>query len=971
MNFKDSADVKVVIRVRPPAANDEKQTLSLYVDPDRKYLKTLDAKIFTFDFVAGPDVSQLEMYEEVGLPIVESCMSGYNGTVFCYGQTGAGKTFTMTGTTGDRSDPNKGLIPLMLEALFKKMSDKMQENNERVSFSFDCTCSFLEIYNEKITDLLDFSKSKGDVLSLREDTREGVYVEGIVESKVKDADEAYTLLKKGLLNRHVGVTLANSESSRSHSVFTLVLRQLEKTAQGISKIKTSKLNMIDLAGSERQSQTKTEGERFNEACYINKSLTVLGQVINGLVDIANGKQRHINYRDSKLTFLLRDSLGGNSKTCIIANVSPALLCLRETMSTLQFGQRAKFIKNKPIVNEDESGSVQALQDEIKTLKLELEKWKKKNTSQSIAGSISTNNNNTTINSSSSLSSIGAGTAVIGINNNVIYEGKFDSRVLMNTEEMLKYEVVKHLCSTSEDVELQLESALKNVDLLKGLVESDSELIHHYRMMLKLKECELAKLKGLKPKLSEKDFQEATEKLDYAMQKLYDPFGSNLNCMPQARSSNSSNNNCSSVMMMNVGNGSAGSSTSSSSVHPTCTMDVGDIMPENAVASIAAVGGTHHPGLLKLAAERFQLAEELAFYQEQYAERKENEDIPKLKEMKKFCNTLKQELDLLLDRITKSGYKKELEEMEVRLRQSEKAEASLRQKVKDLEDKQLKMLKEGMVVQTLNVKNTHLQELYVQCKDDLEKQMKQTCDLERMVDEMQRIIEQKITENIEMKNAYDLELKRLSDLISMQAEQKNNIEELQSQRQMVDFLSKYKNDAEAKEETLRGQVETLQSLVEAGAANLQTLQHRLNNEEQQKKAMISELNHLGESSSQLESENRAIKHQLNSLKNGFVILQEQYNVKCLECQAMAELHSPASSNSSSNNNIVELQIQLYRLKEENQLLRSNGWSTMSKLSQQVQTLQQECKKLQNEKEMLQDLKTNRNYYDGEFQCRKDI
>lgn len=211
-------------------------------------------------------------------------------------------------------------------------------------------------------------------LQVREDLKRGVFIEGITEETTNCAEEAIEILNKGARNRHVGTTQMNSESSRSHSVFTLTIES-KKTVEGVTNVKTSKFHFVDLAGSERQKQTAAAGSRLKEASNINKSLTVLGSVINALVDMSSGKKTHIRYRDSKLTFLLKDSIGGNSKTAMIANVSPASINFSETLSTLKFAQRAKLIKNNASINEELTGSIDVLKKEIARLKKDLESAK--------------------------------------------------------------------------------------------------------------------------------------------------------------------------------------------------------------------------------------------------------------------------------------------------------------------------------------------------------------------------------------------------------------------------------------------------------------------------------------------------------------------------------------------------------------------------------------------------------------------
>uniref|UniRef100_A0A8C3LY38 Kinesin family member 15 n=1 Tax=Chrysolophus pictus TaxID=9089 RepID=A0A8C3LY38_CHRPC len=365
--------IKVYVRVRPPsegtALTDGDQGLCLSVlssNTIRLHSKP-EPKIFTFDYVANMETTQESVFSSVAKSIVESCMNGYNGTIFAYGQTGSGKTFTMMGPSDSDNFTHslRGVIPRSFEYLFFLIEREKEKAGSGKSFL--CKCSFIEIYNEQIFDLLD-SASAG--LFLREHIKKGVFVDGAVEQVLSSAAEAYQVLTMGWRNRRVASTSMNRESSRSHAVFTITVESMEKN-NDIVNIRSSLLNLVDLAGSERQKDTHTEGLRLKEAGNINRSLSCLGQVITALVDVGNGKQRHICYRDSKLTFLLRDSLGGNAKTCIIANVHPGSRCFGETLSTLNFAQRAKLIKNKAVVNEDTQGNVSQLQAEVKKLKEQL------------------------------------------------------------------------------------------------------------------------------------------------------------------------------------------------------------------------------------------------------------------------------------------------------------------------------------------------------------------------------------------------------------------------------------------------------------------------------------------------------------------------------------------------------------------------------------------------------------------------
>uniref|UniRef100_A0A8B9K3U7 Kinesin motor domain-containing protein n=1 Tax=Astyanax mexicanus TaxID=7994 RepID=A0A8B9K3U7_ASTMX len=373
-NSSDGDAIKVYVRVRPLThgtglTTDGDPSLCLTVtSPHTVRLHSKpEPRTFTYDHVADMNTTQESVFSSVAKNIVESCMNGYNGTIFAYGQTGSGKTFTMLGPNelNDFSDDLRGVIPRSFEYLFFLINREVEKSSGAKSFL--CKCSFIEIYNEQIFDLLDSASAS---LFLREDIKKGVFVEGAVEKYAASAAEAYQVLSMGWRNRRVASTSMNRESSRSHAVFTMTLESKE-SGQGVVNIRTSQLNLVDLAGSERQRDTQAEGSRLKEASSINRSLMCLGQVIMALMDVSNGRSRHICYRDSKLTFLLRDSLGGNAKTYIIANVHPGSKCFGETLSTLQFAQRAKLIKNKAMINEDTQGNVKQLQAEVKKLKEQL------------------------------------------------------------------------------------------------------------------------------------------------------------------------------------------------------------------------------------------------------------------------------------------------------------------------------------------------------------------------------------------------------------------------------------------------------------------------------------------------------------------------------------------------------------------------------------------------------------------------
>ncbi|GLT91456.1 hypothetical protein SLE2022_093420 [Rubroshorea leprosula] len=372
-SFWTDHNVQVLIRIRPLSTvervsrgygrclrQESAQTLLWLGHPETR---------FTFDHVACETISQEKLFRVAGLPMVENCMSGYNSCMFAYGQTGSGKTYTMMGDINiveGNLHEDCGITPRIFEYLFSRIR-KEEENRKDERLKFSCKCSFLEIYNEQITDLLEPSSTN---LQLREDLKKGVYVENLKEYNVRTVNDVVKLLLQGGANRKMAPTCMNSESSRSHSVFTCIIEShWEKDS--MTHFRFARLNLVDLAGSERQKSSGAEGDRLKEAANINKSLSTLGLVIMSLVDLAHGKHRHIPYRDSRLTFLLQDSLGGNSKTTIIANVSPSICAAYETLSTLKFAQRAKLIQNDAKVNEDASGDVSALQRQIQKLKGQL------------------------------------------------------------------------------------------------------------------------------------------------------------------------------------------------------------------------------------------------------------------------------------------------------------------------------------------------------------------------------------------------------------------------------------------------------------------------------------------------------------------------------------------------------------------------------------------------------------------------
>ncbi|PWN30366.1 kinesin-domain-containing protein [Jaminaea rosea] len=339
-----TGNVKVVGRFRPPNALELKEGGDIVVEFDEGENTTVklrggpttgpEANGFTFDRVFPMNTRQQDVFEFGIKETVDDVINGYNGTIFAYGQTGSGKTFTMMGADIDNSDL-KGIIPRITEQIF----DSIMASPPNLEYLVKV--SYMEIYMERIRDLL---APQNDNLQIHEEKNKGVYVKGLSDYYVGGQDDVYEIMRQGGNARAVSSTNMNAESSRSHSIFLLTIQQ-KNTDTGSQK--TGNLYLVDLAGSEKVGKTGASGQTLEEAKKINKSLSALGMVINALTD---GKSSHIPYRDSKLTRILQESLGGNSRTTLIINASPCAYNVDETISTLRFGVRAKSIKNKARVN---------------------------------------------------------------------------------------------------------------------------------------------------------------------------------------------------------------------------------------------------------------------------------------------------------------------------------------------------------------------------------------------------------------------------------------------------------------------------------------------------------------------------------------------------------------------------------------------------------------------------------------------
>lgn len=355
--------VRVALRCRPLVSkeiNEGCQTCLSFVPGEPQVVVGTD-KSFTYDFVFDPSTEQEEVFNTAVAPLIKGIFKGYNATVLAYGQTGSGKTYSMGGayTAEQEHESTIGVIPRVIQLLFKEI-------NKKSDFEFTLKVSYLEIYNEEILDLLCPSREKASQINIREDPKEGIKIVGLTEKTVLVASDTVSCLEQGNNSRTVASTAMNSQSSRSHAIFTISIEQRKKNDKNSSF--RSKLHLVDLAGSERQKKTKAEGDRLKEGININRGLLCLGNVISALGDDKKGN--FVPYRDSKLTRLLQDSLGGNSHTLMIACVSPADSNLEETLNTLRYADRARKIKNKPIINIDpQAAELNHLKQQVQQLQV--------------------------------------------------------------------------------------------------------------------------------------------------------------------------------------------------------------------------------------------------------------------------------------------------------------------------------------------------------------------------------------------------------------------------------------------------------------------------------------------------------------------------------------------------------------------------------------------------------------------------
>ncbi|XP_040089404.1 kinesin-like protein KIF21A isoform X1 [Oryx dammah] len=399
----DESSVRVAVRIRPQLAKEriEGCHICTSVTPGEPQVFLGKDKAFTFDYVFDIDSQQEQIYTQCIEKLIEGCFEGYNATVFAYGQTGAGKTYTMgTGFDVNIIEEEQGIISRAVKHLFKSIEEKKHTSikNGLPPPDFKVNAQFLELYNEEVLDLFDTTrdidaKTKKSNIKIHEDSAGGIYTVGVTTRTVNTESEMMQCLKLGALSRTTASTQMNVQSSRSHAIFTIHLCQTrmcpqidaesatdnkvisESSQMNEFETLTAKFHFVDLAGSERLKRTGATGERAKEGISINCGLLALGNVISALGDKSK-RATHVPYRDSKLTRLLQDSLGGNSQTIMIACVSPSDRDFMETLNTLKYANRARNIKNKVMVNQDRaSQQINALRSEITRLQMELMEYK--------------------------------------------------------------------------------------------------------------------------------------------------------------------------------------------------------------------------------------------------------------------------------------------------------------------------------------------------------------------------------------------------------------------------------------------------------------------------------------------------------------------------------------------------------------------------------------------------------------------
>lgn len=385
--------VKVVVRVRPTVSRPVDGKDLWFVRKTAPESVAVGDRSFAVDGVLDDRASQADAFDLVGLPMIENALAGFNTSLVCYGQSGTGKTYTMWGPLGAMVDSgsdhaDRGVVPRVFQDLFSRIQ-RTQESSREKQTSYQCRCSFLEVHNDQINDLLEPSQRD---LQIRENAGNGIHVENLTDEYVSTVEDINQILMKGLSNRKVGTNSMNLKSSRSHVIFTCIIEAWSKgSSNGFSSSRTSRITFVDLAGPENDELDGAAKHCTKEERHLKKSLSRLGKLVNILSETPESHKDDLPYDQSRLTYVLKDTLGGNSRVTFLCSISSEHRCRSGTLSTLRFGERAKLLPNKAVINEISEDDVNGLSDQIRQLKDELIRTKSGGTTTCKAGYFSAQN----------------------------------------------------------------------------------------------------------------------------------------------------------------------------------------------------------------------------------------------------------------------------------------------------------------------------------------------------------------------------------------------------------------------------------------------------------------------------------------------------------------------------------------------------------------------------------------------------
>uniref|UniRef100_A0A0A9B332 Kinesin motor domain-containing protein n=1 Tax=Arundo donax TaxID=35708 RepID=A0A0A9B332_ARUDO len=390
----EEPSVKVVVRVRPAVSLPTDGKDLWFVRKTSPESVAVGDRSFAVDGVLDDRASQADAFDLVGVPMIESALGGFNTSLVCYGQSGTGKTYTMWGAlaamVGSSSDhADLGIVPRVFQNLFSQFRSREKSSPEKQT-SYQCRCSFLEVHNEQINDLLDPSQRD---LQIRENGGNGIHVENLTDEYVSTVEDVNQIVMKGLSNRKVGTTSMNLKSSRSHVIFTCVIEAWSKgfSSNGFSTSRTSRIIFVDLAGLENDELDGAAKHCTREERHVKKSLSRLGKLVNILSEAPESHKVDLPYEQSRLTHVLKDTLGGNSRVTFLCSISSEHRCRSGTLSTLRFGERAKLMPNRAAINEISEDDVNGLSDQIRQLKDELIRTKSGDATTCKAGYFSSQN----------------------------------------------------------------------------------------------------------------------------------------------------------------------------------------------------------------------------------------------------------------------------------------------------------------------------------------------------------------------------------------------------------------------------------------------------------------------------------------------------------------------------------------------------------------------------------------------------